>query len=55
LWHIPAGGGVAQPTNLAVRAPWVGMAFSPDGRRLVYEAGRRSSEIWVMKNYLPRN
>jgi len=55
LWHIPAGGGAAQRTNLAVRAPWVGMAFSPDGRRLVYEAGRRSSEIWVMKNYLPRN
>ena len=31
-----------------------GLAFHPDGRRFVFDAGSDRSEFWVMENFLPK-
>ena len=55
LWRIPVSGGAAERTNVTLHGPWADMDLSPDGRRVVFESGKRGYEIWVMKNYMPRN
>lgn len=53
LWRIPTHGGAPEHTNTALE--FRDVLLSPDGRRVVFEAGEVGREIWVMKNYLPRN
>lgn len=52
LWRIPAAGGTPQKLELAGNSFW-GLRFHPDGKRVVYDTGTWSSEVWVMENFLP--
>jgi Tol biopolymer transport system component len=50
LWRVPVAGGDPEPTELLLgEYP----QFSPDGRRIAFDYGEQSGEIWVMQNYLP--
>jgi Tol biopolymer transport system component len=52
LWRVALAGGEPELVGLemeAIRYP----RFHPDGRRIVFAAGRASFELWVMENFLP--
>jgi len=52
LWRVPAEGGEAQKLGLAMEG--LGdLRVHPDGRRIVFGAGRPHAEVWVMENFLP--
>jgi Tol biopolymer transport system component len=55
LWTISPSGG--QPTRLELRIGNVAGALSPrihpDGRRIAFGEGNRSTEIWALENFLP--
>ena len=49
---VPAAGG--EPKKIAL--PMGGItefSFHPDGRHVAFDAGRSSSEVWVIENFLP--
>lgn len=54
IMRVPAGGGTAEETGI-VADEIQAIRLSPDGRRISYTAGRRSLEVWVMENFLPRS
>lgn len=54
FWRVPAAGGEPQKLGLPVQGPFVSLRLHPDGRRIVFTSGERSSEIWVLENLLPR-
>jgi Tol biopolymer transport system component len=55
LWRVPAAGGDPEPLDLVLPSPLPRPPlFSPDGRRIAFEGGESSWEIWVMKNFLPK-
>jgi Tol biopolymer transport system component len=47
VWQVPVSGGDAR--KLAVEMPAMkGLRLHPDGRRIVFDGGERSVEIWTM-------
>ena len=52
LWRIPAEGGEPQKLGLAMDG-LSELRVHPDGRRIVFTAGKQSAEVWVMENFLP--
>jgi len=48
-----SGGIVPAPTDYSVQQ-FRGLAFHPDGRRFVFDAGSDRHECWVMENFLPK-
>jgi len=55
LWRVPAAGGEPERLDLVLEGPPNRPPlFSPDGRRIAFEAGESSWEIWVMQNFLPK-
>jgi len=62
MFRAPLEGGTAEPIGLEFEKPWnawhdvVGkVRFHPDGRRVVFSAGLREQELWVMENFLPKD
>jgi len=53
LWKVPAAGGELFETEFRLEERGADYQFSPDGRRVAFQIGQASREIWVMKNYLP--
>jgi len=53
LWRISAEGGEPEKLELAMENLH-GLRFHPDGRRIVFTAGQRKAEVWVMENFLPK-
>ncbi|MEE9269623.1 MAG: hypothetical protein V3V49_05110 [Candidatus Krumholzibacteria bacterium] len=51
LWIIPANGGEPRKLNLGFKVKH--MSLHPDGRRIAFTAGKYTSEVWVMENFLP--
>lgn len=54
LWRVPAAGGEPQKLGVPVQGPFVSLRVHPDGRRIIFTSGERSSEIWVLENLLPK-
>lgn len=55
LWRVAATGGKPTRHDLVLPGPMSGLPqFSPDGRRIAWSSGASSWEIWVMKNFLPK-
>ena len=52
LWRISAEGGEPEKLELAMEN-LRGLRFHPDGQRIVFTAGQRKAEVWVMENFLP--
>lgn len=52
LWRVPTTGGAPVSTGLAL-AGLRDMSIHPDGRQVVFNAGFRRNEQWVMENLLP--
>jgi Tol biopolymer transport system component len=52
LWRISAEGGAPHKLDLAV-AGMGDIRIHPDGRRIAFDAGTSSAEVWVMQNFLP--
>jgi len=53
LWLIPIQGG--EPRKLELMAENMhDLCVHPDGRHIAFTAGQTKSEIWVMKNFLPK-
>lgn len=50
VWRVAAAGGDPQPLNLPMSGTNVGLRIHPDGRRVLFTSGERSSEIWVLEN-----
>ncbi len=48
-----SGGIVPAPTDYSVQQ-FRGLAFHPDGRRFVFDAGSERHEFWAMENFLPK-
>ena len=48
-----SGAIVPAPTDYAAQQ-LRGLAFHPDGRRFVFDAGFQRSEFWAMENFLPK-
>jgi Tol biopolymer transport system component len=60
LWVISAQGGEPRKLDLPKSFQNSAMAVNlrqpsihPDGRHIAYTAGRDTSEVWVMENFLP--
>ena len=53
LWRVPATGGAPVSTGLAL-AGLRDISIHPDGRQVVFNAGFRRIEQWVMENLLPK-
>jgi Tol biopolymer transport system component len=56
LWRIPANG--AEPRRIMKLGPSHGVtqiSIHPDGRRIAYSAGKQSTELWMMENFLQRS
>jgi serine/threonine-protein kinase len=53
LWRIPISGAAPEPTGLALHG-LRDISLHPDGRQLVFNAGYKRGEEWVMENVLPR-
>ena len=58
LWRTALKGGPATRTGVAMDSAGVlGLSVHPDGRQLLFHTttgNRTTSEIWAMKNFLPR-
>ena len=55
LWSVAATSGKPTRLDLVLPGPMGGAPqFSPDGRRIALSSGASSWEIWVMKNFLPK-
>lgn len=52
LWKIPVEGGEPQKVDLTMER-MRRLRIHPDGRRIVFIAGKSINEIWVMENFLP--
>ncbi len=53
LWRVPTTGGAPVSTGLALDG-LRDISIHPDGRQIVFNAGWRRNEQWVMENLLPR-
>jgi Tol biopolymer transport system component len=53
LWRVPTTGGAPVSTGLAL-AGLRDVSIHPDGRQIVFNAGFRRNEQWVMEHLLPR-
>jgi Tol biopolymer transport system component len=53
LWRISVEGGEPQKLGLAMDSMIEDLHVHPDGRRMVFVAGRPKGEVWVMENFLP--
>lgn len=53
LWRVPVAGGEPQKLPVPVQGAFVSLRVHPDGRRILFTSGERSSEIWVLENLLP--
>lgn len=52
LWAVPIGGGEPRAVGLQRRGGISAVSFSPDGKRLAFTGGDRSSELWSLTNVL---
>ena len=53
LWQVPFAGGAPRKINLGMDLELRDMQVHPEGRRIVFTAGQRSTEIWAMDNFVP--
>ncbi len=53
LWRVPAEGGQPRKLELAMQGLRA-LRFHPDGKRVVFTAGKGEAEIWVLENFLPK-
>lgn len=53
VWRVRAEGGEPQKLHLATEGANIGLRVHPDGRRIAFTSGERTSEIWVLENVLP--
>jgi Tol biopolymer transport system component len=54
LWRVSIDGGSPEPLGLGPGYERIGSPIlDPDGRTLVFAAGRKRWEVWVLKNFLP--
>jgi Tol biopolymer transport system component len=53
VWQIPSAGGEAREINMGMEPRTAQLHLHSDGRRIVFTSGTRSSEVWVMENFLP--
>lgn len=54
LWRVPVGLSEAKPLGLGPGNEFIiGPRFHPDGRHVVFVAGRKRWEAWTLKNFLP--
>lgn len=51
LWRVPLEGGPAQKVEMPAEVQG-GISIHPDARRIAFTAGKISSEVWVMENFL---
>jgi len=52
LWRVPVAGGERE--SLGIRMPHIQKArIHPDGHQIVFQAGARKQEIWVIENFIP--
>lgn len=52
LWRVPVDGGERE--SLGISMPHLQKArIHPDGDRIVFQAGTRKRETWVMENFIP--
>lgn len=54
FWSVASDGGEPQKLDLMVDGIIMSLRIHPDGQRMVYQTHRSRSEIWVMKNFLPK-
>lgn len=52
LWRVHVTTGLAESTGL-VPPGLIYVRLHPDGRRLVFAAGRRQEEVWLIEHFLP--
>jgi Tol biopolymer transport system component len=52
LWQVPLAGGEPRKISLGAALELRDMQLHPEGRRIVFTAGRNSAEVWVMENFL---
>jgi len=52
LWRISLEGGKPEKVGLAMKRLRE-LRVHPDGRQIVFAAGGRKTEVWVMENFLP--
>jgi hypothetical protein len=50
---VSVAGGEPQKLDMPPMEGIGGLRIHPDGRRIVFGAGRPSEEVWVMENFLP--
>jgi Tol biopolymer transport system component len=57
IWSIPRIGGEPRRLEWPIEESMVGalrrIQFSPDGRRIAFDASSGQEELWVMENFLP--
>ena len=52
LWQVPSAGGEPRKINMGMDLDLRDLHLHPDGRRIVFTAGRNEKEVWVMENFL---
>jgi Tol biopolymer transport system component len=50
LWQIPSEGG--EPRKIDIKMELNDIRLHPDGRRIAFTAGKTTTEIWVMENFM---
>ena len=53
LWRVQVDTGEQQQIDSPAMDRIINVALHPNGRRIAYTVGKRSSEFWVMENFLP--
>ena len=57
IWSVPRVGGEPRKLEWPIEESLMGalrdIAFSPDGRRIAFDAVSGQQELWVMENFLP--
>lgn len=54
IWRIPRTGGDPRALELGASV-LTHVRFHKDGRRIVYDTGRRGAEIWMVENFRPQS
>lgn len=52
-WIIPSSGGTPARLELEKISASNSLRIHPDGRRIAFNSGSRTNEVWALENFLP--